>query len=138
MTLGTFWNFAYVCSYLQRNVFAQKRNCAISSKLQIPPRRYNQGHFRKPLQASTNVTKNNYPETTHLFFTIRSIFSYSLRLNYYNFLTALTKLIKLLSFSKQAHSQFTFLQQPSKKQRLFIKFWKLGFSCDVVFEKCKR
>ena len=26
-----------------------------------------QGHFRKPLQASTNVMKNDYPKTAHTF-----------------------------------------------------------------------
>ena len=38
--------------------------------------------------------KNNYPETVHLFFTGRSIFSYFLRLNYYNFCPTLPKSIK--------------------------------------------
>ena len=55
----------------------------------------NQGHFRKPLQGSTNGIKNNCPTTTHTFFTRRSILSYFLRLNCYNFRPALTKSIKL-------------------------------------------
>ena len=55
----------------------------------------NQDHFRKPLQASTNAMKNNYPKIVHTFFTGSSIFSYFLCLNCYNFRTALTKSIKL-------------------------------------------
>ena len=55
----------------------------------------NQGHFRKPLEASTNGLKNNCPTTAHTFFMTRSILSYFLRLNCYNFRTALTKSIKL-------------------------------------------
>ena len=55
----------------------------------------NPGHFRNHLQASTNPMKNDYPKTAHTFFTGRSIFSYFLRLNCYNFLTALTKSIEL-------------------------------------------
>ena len=31
------------------------------------------GHFRKPLQTSTNFMKNEYPKTAHIFFTGRSI-----------------------------------------------------------------
>ena len=55
----------------------------------------NQDYFRKPLQGSKNVMKTNYPKTAHIFFTGRSIFSYFLRLNCYNFCTALTKSVKL-------------------------------------------
>ena len=55
----------------------------------------NQGHFRKPLRASTKAMKNNYPKTAHTFFTGRSIFSNILRVNCYNFRIALTKSIKL-------------------------------------------
>ena len=33
----------------------------------------NQSHFRKPLQAFTNSTKNNYPKTAHTFFTGSSV-----------------------------------------------------------------
>ena len=55
----------------------------------------NQGHFKKPLQASTNGIKNNCLTTTHAFFTGRSILSYLLRVNCYNFRTALTKSMKL-------------------------------------------
>ena len=55
----------------------------------------NQSHFRKPLQVSTNGIKNNFPTTTHTFFTSRSILSYFLRLNCYNFHAAMTKSIKL-------------------------------------------
>ena len=55
----------------------------------------NHGHFRKPLQASTNGIKNNCPTTTHILFTGCSILSYLLRLNCYNFRTALTKSMKL-------------------------------------------
>ena len=39
--------------------------------------------------------KNNYPKTAHTFFTDRSIFSYFLCLNYYNFHTALKNSIEL-------------------------------------------
>ena len=63
----------------------------------------NQGHFRKPLQASANNVKNNCPIKTHIFFTGRSILSYFLRLICYNFRTALTKPIKL-HFLKIAYS----------------------------------
>ena len=31
-----FRNFAYISSYLQTKIFARKRDCAISSTLQIP------------------------------------------------------------------------------------------------------
>ena len=55
----------------------------------------NQSHFRKPLQVSTNGIKNNFPTTTHTFFTSRSILSYFLRLNCFNFRAAMTKSIKL-------------------------------------------
>ena len=55
----------------------------------------NQSHFRKPLQVSTNGIKNNFPTTTHTFFTSRSILSYFLRLNCYNFRDAMTKSVKL-------------------------------------------
>ena len=34
VTLDSFWNFAYVSSYLHLKSFAQKRDCSISSKLQ--------------------------------------------------------------------------------------------------------
>ena len=61
----------------------------------------NQGHLKKPLQASTNYKKNDYPATTHTFFTIRSILSYFLRLNFYNFRIALAKATKL-NFLKMA------------------------------------
>ena len=73
-------SFGCVNSYLQTKTFTQKRDCAISSKLQIP-RRYNQDYFRNPLKASINAMKNNYPKTAHTFFTGRSIFSYFLVLN---------------------------------------------------------
>ena len=55
----------------------------------------NQGQFRKPSRASTKAVKNNYPKTAHTFFTGRSIFSYFLSLNSYNFQDALTKSVKL-------------------------------------------
>ena len=58
-----------------------------------------QGHFKKPLQAPTNAMKNDmkndYPKTAHTFCNGSSIFTYFLRLNWYNFSTALTKSIKL-------------------------------------------
>ena len=38
ITLNTFRNVAYVSSYLRTKIFARKRDCAISSKLQIPRR----------------------------------------------------------------------------------------------------
>ena len=41
----------------------------------------NEDHFKKPLQSSTNVMKNNYPETAHNFFPCCSIFSYFLHSN---------------------------------------------------------
>ena len=53
-----------------------------------------QGNFRNPLQGSTNIIKNDFPKTAHTFFAFRSILSYFLRLNCYNFRTALTKSIK--------------------------------------------
>ena len=40
-----------------------------------------QGHFRKPLQGSTNFMKSDYPETAHEFFKNRSIPRAVLRLN---------------------------------------------------------
>lgn len=55
----------------------------------------NRDGFRKPEQVSTNTMKNNYPKTAHTFFMDRSIFSYFLCLNYYNFRTALKNSIKL-------------------------------------------
>ena len=36
VTLDSFPSFAYVSSYLRLKSFAWKRDCAISSKLQIP------------------------------------------------------------------------------------------------------
>ena len=53
---------------------------------------FNQDRFRKSLQASTNLMDNNYPKTAHTFFMYRSILSYFLRLNCYNFCIALKKL----------------------------------------------
>ena len=58
----------------------------------------NQNNFRKLLQASTNAIKNDCPTTSHTFFTGRLILSYFLRLNCYNFQTALKKSIKLHFF----------------------------------------
>ena len=55
----------------------------------------NHNQFRKPLQASSNAMKNDFPSTTHAFSTGRSVLSYILRLNCLNFRTALTKSIKI-------------------------------------------
>ena len=54
-----------------------------------------QGNFRNSLQGSTDIIKNDFPKTAHTFFAFRSILSYFLGLNCYNFGTALTKSIKL-------------------------------------------
>ena len=54
-----------------------------------------QGHLKKPLQASTKAITNNYPKIAHIFFTGYSISSYFLSLSCYNFGPALTKSIKL-------------------------------------------
>ena len=59
----------------------------------------NQEHFRKLLQTSTNDMKNDYPKTAHTLFTGRSIFSYFLRLNCYNFLTAKLIILHFLEIS---------------------------------------
>ena len=48
----------------------------------------NQDHFIKPLQASTKPMKIDCPTIAHTFFMGRSILSYFLCLNCYNFQTA--------------------------------------------------
>ena len=68
----------------------------------------NQGQLRKPLRRSTNYMKNNYPTTTHTFFTDRSILSYFLQ----------AAVFKNFAETFQSRSKFTFLRQPSKKNFL--------------------
>ena len=71
--ISTFQNFASVSSCLKTKVFARKeivqylQNCKYQD--------VNQNHFRKPLQASTNVMEKGYIKTAHIFFTRRSIFT---------------------------------------------------------------
>ena len=86
--MDAFGTFTYVSSYLQTKTFAQKRDCATSSKLQIG--RHQSRPFQKIL-TNFYALKNNYPKTAYTFLKDRSIFSYFLRLNCYNFRTALTK-----------------------------------------------
>ena len=74
--------------FLHENEIAQYRqNCKYQD--------VNQSHFRKPIQASTNFMKNNYPTPAYTFLMVCSILSYFLRLNCYNFRIALTKSVKL-------------------------------------------
>ena len=54
-----------------------------------------QGNFRKSLDSSTNTMKNDHPNSAHIDFTDRSVCSYIIRLNRYNFCIAFTKSIKL-------------------------------------------
>ena len=52
-------------------------------------------HFRKLLQGSASTIKYDYTKKAHAFITGRSVFSYFLRLNCFDFGIALTKSIKL-------------------------------------------
>ena len=92
--LRYFWKFC-LRQQLFRNKYFLHENEIVQYLQNYKYQDINQGYFRKPLEAFTNAIKNSYPKTAHTFFTGRSIFIYFLRLNCYNFLTALTRSIKL-------------------------------------------
>lgn len=112
--MDIFVDFAYISRYLQTNISAWKylHNCQYSG--------VNESYFRKPLQSPAKNMKNNYPKTTHLFFTSPPIFKSVKSLNCYNFSIILTKLVKVhfleAAFQSQRKSEkVTFLRPPSKK-----------------------
>ena len=79
--------------FAKKDFYAKSRLCLYLQNYRH--RGMNQGHFRTSWQASTNAVKNNCLTTAHTFFKGCSSFGYFLRLNCYNFHTALIKSAKL-------------------------------------------
>ena len=81
--------------YPCQQLFANKHKNEIVQYLQnYKYQDVNQGHFRKPMQGSTNVKKNDYSKTAHTFFMDHSIL-FLISFNCYNFHTASTKSVQL-------------------------------------------
>ena len=103
--------------------------------------KFNQNHFRKPSQGSTNTPKSNCSNPTYAIFTDRLIFSYILCLSCCNFRITFTKPTKLhylesalesLKTRQNSHA-YGYPRRDYGPLKILIGFLAMFFT-----EKCKR